>query len=61
VQGHLSALETNLVKAARARFLALVAAASRLTEAATSAAANALHRVLCALGGLDRIESHKIP
>src|SRR6185312_1852064 len=56
---HLAAFEADLVKAARTRLLALVAATGRLAEPRADAASDATPRLLAAPCGLDRIETHQ--
>src|SRR5262249_28600246 len=58
LQRHLAAFEADLVEAARARLLALVAAAARFAEARADAAADAALGVLGARAGLQRVEFH---
>jgi hypothetical protein len=58
MERHLPALEADLVIAARARFLALVAASRGFTETAAYAATDAPFRVLGAGGRLDLVEFH---
>ena len=58
LQRHLAAFEADLVVAAGARFLALVAAARGLAEARADAATDAAPGLLGARGGLDRVEFH---
>ena len=53
LQRHLAAFEADLVEAARARLLALVAAAGGLAQAGADAAADAALGVLGAVGRLD--------
>ena len=61
IQRHLAALETDLVKAAGARLLALVAAAGGLAPAGTDAAADAMARTLAAGGGFQIVQAHVRP
>src|SRR5205814_2025836 len=58
LEGHLPAFEADLVIAARARVLALVAAARRLAEARADAASDAPPCLLRACGRLDGVEFH---
>ena len=58
LQGHLTALEADLVVAARARFLALVATTRGLAQAGADAAADTALGMLGARAGLDAVEFH---
>ncbi len=58
MQRHLAALEADLVVAARARALTLVAAACGLAPAGAAAAADTVARVLLAGRGLECVEAH---
>src|SRR3989440_650195 len=58
LQGHLAALEANLVVAALARALALGAAAAGLALAGGGAAAHAQARALASGGAAECVESH---
>src|SRR5947209_4016904 len=61
LQRHLAALEADLVKAARARLLTLVAATGSLAEPRADAATDAATRLVRARSGLDRVELHISP
>src|SRR5204863_3220585 len=58
LQRHLAAFEADLVIAARARLLALVAAARGLAQARADAAADAATRLLGAFSRLDGVQFH---
>src|SRR5256886_3449160 len=60
LQGHLAALEADLVVAALARALALGAAAAGLALAGGGAAAHALAAALASGGGPECVESHYV-
>src|SRR6185503_15480222 len=59
LQRHLAALEADLVVAAGARALALVAAPRGLAEARAAAAPDALARLVRSGRRLDRVEFHR--
>ena len=61
LQRHLAAFEADLVVAAGARLLALVATAGGLAQARADAAADAAARLLAAGGRLDGVELHVCP
>jgi hypothetical protein len=58
LQWHLTALESDLVKAAGTGCLTLTAAASRLSTARGNAATDSFGRSLCSACRLHRIQSH---
>ena len=58
---HLTAFETNLVKATGARLLPLMATTSGLAKTGTDTTTNAAFRMLRALSGLNRIQFHINP
>src|SRR5690349_18855243 len=58
MQRHLPALEADLVEAAGARLLSLVAAAGGLAPARAATAADAVARATGALGGAELVQFH---
>src|SRR5439155_10410222 len=59
VDGHLAALEAGAILGARARAVALLAAAGGLAQARSLAAADALARLARARGRLERVEADR--